>query len=108
MSYTSKLPQIAAQLGARMDAVAKVTAERIEARAKERAPVSTGRLRDAIHVERTGVGEYQVIAGDTTVFYAHIVEHGGARTGPRPFMTPALEETRPDVETLGREALEGL
>lgn len=108
MSYKSRLPHIADQIGAHMDAVVKTAAELIEQRAKARAPVHTGRLRDAIHVERTGIGEYAVIAGDKTAFYGNIVEHGGAHTPARPFLTPAVEETRPELRELGRRELGNL
>ena len=64
MSYKSRLPQIAAELAGRMDALTKTTAEIVD-QGEERAPVATGKLRNAIHVEREGVGEHMVIAGDT-------------------------------------------
>jgi len=96
-----------AELALRLDAAAAASAEIVAARAKERAPVATGRLRDAIHVERDDNG-FAVIAGDNDVFYGHIVEHGSVRTSAHPFMIPALEESRGEILGLGRKALEGL
>jgi HK97 gp10 family phage protein len=64
--------------------------------ARDRVPVATGRLRDAIHVEHDG-GGFEVRAGNTEVFYGHIVEHGGAYTAPQPFLIPALEASRAKV-----------
>lgn len=108
MSYNSRLPQIEAELVAKMDAVVKTVAEQIEQAAKERVPVDTGRLRDAIHTDHIGPGEYSVVAGDNKAFYGHVVEHGGARIGGRPFLVPALEEARGEVPVLGRAALKSL
>jgi HK97 gp10 family phage protein len=108
LSYKSRLPQIAAELGARMDALTRTTAEIVEQRAKDRVPVATGKLKNAIHVEREGVGEHMVIAGDTEVFYGHIVEHGGSNTPAQPFMTPAVEQTRAELRAIGARALKGL
>jgi HK97 gp10 family phage protein len=108
LSYKSRLPQIAAELAGRMDAVTKTTAEIVEQRAKDRVPVATGKLKNAIHIEREGVGEHMVIAGDTDAFYGHIVEHGGAHTPARPFLTPAVEQTRAELRAIGARALKGL
>jgi HK97 gp10 family phage protein len=106
--YQSRLPRVAAELAARLDAVTRAAAERVERRAKTRVPVATGRLRDAIHTEREDTAEYVVVAGDTDAFYGHLVEHGGANTPGRPFLTPATEETRGELDALGREALKNL
>lgn len=91
-----------------MDAVARTAAELVEQRAKDRVPVQTGKLRDSIHVDREGAGEYTVIAGDRDVFYGHIIEHGGVHTPARPFMIPATDEVRAQVLALGIKALKGL
>lgn len=91
-----------------LDGVAEAGAEMVASRAKDRVPVKTGKLRDAIHVEREGAGEYAVIAGDTEVFYGHIVEHGGAHTPARPFLTPAAEETRDEYRAAAKAALKRL
>ena len=104
----SRFPQIAGELAARLDGATRAAAEIVERQAKSRVPVNTGRLRDAIHVEREGVGEYVVVAGDTEVFYAHIVEHGGAHTAARPFMVPAAEESKAEIDVIGRSALKDL
>lgn len=108
MSYKSRLPQIAADLGMRMDAVAREGAELIADEARDRVPVDTGRLQDAIHVERIHLGEYAVVAGDNEAFYGHIVEHGGAFTPARPFLVPALEDNRAQIIALASLELRGL
>ena len=100
MSYTSRIPKITAELAARVDAAVAAGAELVENRAKDRVPVLTGRLRDAIHTERRGVAEVEVVAGGRDVFYGHIIEHGGAHTPARPFMVPAAEESRDEVSEL--------
>ena len=95
--YRSRIPQITKSLPIQLDAGAEAAAHLIEAQAKSRAPVRTGALRDAIHVEHEGVGEYSVVAGNTEVFYGHIVEHGGVHSPPHPFMVPALESVRSEA-----------
>jgi len=106
--FKSRLPLIAAELEPRLEAIAAAGAELVAARARDRVPVRTGKLRDAIHVEHTEPGEYAVVAGDTDVFYGHIVEHGGAYTPARPFLIPAGEEARPEIVKLAAAALRTL
>lgn len=108
MSYKSRLPGIIAELEVKMDLVARGAAELIEQGAKSRVPVATGKLRDRIHTEHEGPGEYAVIAGDDEVFYGHIVEHGGVHSPGRPFMTPAAEIARAAAPKLGAQILRGL
>lgn len=108
MAYQSRLPRIAAELAVRTDAAAAEAAVVIARHAKERVPVDTGRLRDAIHTERVGTGEHAVIAGDREVFYGHLVEHGGAHTPPRPFLIPAVDEARGELAALTLTALRDL
>lgn len=105
MSYKSRLPHIAAELAAKLDGAVAAVAEEIARGAKDRVPVHTGTLRDAIHVERRGIGEHEVIAGDNRAFYGNIVEHGGAYTPARPFLNPAVEQVRPQVEKICERAL---
>lgn len=103
--YQSRIPKIAAELALTLDSVADAGARMVESRAKDRVPVLSGKLRDAIHVEREGVGEYAVIAGNTEAFYGHIVEHGSAHTPPHPFLIPAAEETRAEYVSAAKAAL---
>ena len=100
MSVTlkSRLPQIAAELRPRVSAAVKDSAEQVAEAAKARVPVDTGRLRDAIHVERKGPAEYAVVAGDNQAWYGHLIEHGTTRQPPRPFLVPTLEEQRQPIE----------
>lgn len=107
MAYTSRIPMISAELLPRLEAAAGEAAEAIARTAKERVPVDTGRLRDAIHVEHDD-GGFAVIAGDNDVFYGHIVEHGGVHSPAHPFMIPALEQTRPLIAAIAKTALRGL
>ena len=108
MTYTSKLPRIAASLVPKLDAAAASAAEIVAGRARDRVPVNTGRLRDAIHVERDGVSTYAVVAGDTEAFYGHIVEHGSVHTPAHPFLVPALEESRKEALAIAAAALRAL
>jgi HK97 gp10 family phage protein len=109
LSYKSRIPGIAAELTARVNALEQEVADRVVEGAKERVPVLTGRLRDEIHTEpddaSTGIF---VVAGSREVFYGNIVEHGGAHSPPRPFLIPAAEQVKAEVESFGRSALRGL
>ena len=106
--YRSRIPQITAKMIPVLEAAVTEAAQLVEDRAKQRVPVNTGRLRDAIHIEHTGLGEVTVVAGDTEAFYGHIVEHGGRYTPARPFLLPAGEESRDDAVKLVALALRSL
>jgi HK97 gp10 family phage protein len=108
VSYKSRLHKSAAEIAVLMDASARAAAETIAEDAKGRVPVATGRLRDAIHVDRDGIGEYAVIAGDNQTFYGHIVEHGGAHTPAQPFLVPALEANRAAILKLAASELRSM
>jgi HK97 gp10 family phage protein len=108
--YKSRLPRIAAELRPQVDEAIATAAVIVRDYAKARVPVETGRLHDAIHVERTGSGDYAVVAGDrkTNVFYGHIVEHGGVHHAAQPFLVPALEDSRKEILKLVAESLDAL
>lgn len=90
----SRLPAIIAVLPVGVDGATREAAEVVVERAKARVSVNEGDLRDAIHIEREGVAEYAVVAGDENeVFYGHMVEHGTSHSAPRPFLVPSLDET---------------
>lgn len=109
MSWESRLPRIAAKLPVEMDAVARSGADLVARAAKDRVPVRTGKLRDAIHVEPGEIpGSYYVIAGDTEAFYGHLVEHGGVRTPAHPFLVPAAEESLSQVLGIATGVLRNL
>jgi HK97 gp10 family phage protein len=106
VSYRSRIPKIAADIPDEIDAVMLAGAQRIARQAKSRVPVDEGHLRDAIHVEKADGGDgYAVIAGNRKVFYGHIVEHGGAHNGARPFLVPAFEQERATILAWGAAAL---
>jgi HK97 gp10 family phage protein len=105
--FRSRLPLIAGKLEAEMRAAELAGAHLIEQRAKQRVPVNTGRLRDAIHVESDDDGA-AVVAGDTEAFYGHIVEHGGVRQAAHPFLIPAAEESRDEVVKIAAAMLRAL
>lgn len=58
----------------------------VEGRAKARAPVDTGRLRDSIHTARDADGAELV---GTEVEYARFVEFGTVNMAAEPFLRPA-------------------
>ena len=103
----SRIPKITLELEGRSRAGVATVAEAIVERAKEKVPVDTGALRDAIHTEETEVG-VAVIAGDTDAFYGHMVEHGTTHSAPHPFLIPATEEARPKASQIAGAELRGL
>lgn len=108
--FRSRLPRIIAELEPALDEAMATAALMVAEQAKMRVPVETGRLRAAIHVERTGPAKYAVVAGDSehNVFYGHIVEHGGVHQPAQPFLIPALEASRNDAKAIASEALRTL
>lgn len=106
----SRIPLIAAELNAKVDTAVATGALAVAAHARARVPVGAPdvHLRDAIHVERTGVAEYSVVAGDNEVWYGHLVEWGTSHSAPRPFMVPAAEDGRDEVVGLVVAALRRL
>lgn len=102
MALRSRIPQIIEELQPEMLAAVQTAADLVEARAKDLVPVDTGRLRNAIHVaydiHRGELVGAAVVAGNNKAFYGHIVEHGGANTPPHPFLVPALEQSRQQIE----------
>lgn len=77
------------------------SAMRVEAAAKQRCPVDTGRLRSSIQVA-SGQG-WRTIS--TNVEYAPYVEFGTRRRGAKPFLFPAAEAERPKFQAAIQAAL---
>lgn len=103
----SRFPAIAVALPEVVERALKVGAEQIADSARARVPQRSGALHDSIHVDTESEGVY-VVAGDSAVFYGHIVEHGSVNTPPRPFLIPAFEENRTEVVGLVDAALSRL
>jgi hypothetical protein len=109
VALQSKFTEIAVKLEPAVLAAALAGAELVAEGARERVPVVTGRLRDAIHVEEDPEGA-AVVAGDSKAWYGHIVEHGhvaqdGSTVAPRPFLIPSLEANRDGVIALVAAAI---
>jgi HK97 gp10 family phage protein len=103
----SRIPEIVADLPSTVKDALMESAEAIAEAAKERVPVDSGALRDAIHVEEIEGGA-SVVAGDERVFYGHLVEHGTTQAPPRPFLIPAFEAERENLLERVGEALEDI
>lgn len=97
VTLQNRFPEIIATLNPKLDVALGESAHEIEAKAKLRAPVATGRLRDAIHTDRTSQMRYRVVAGDDDVFYAHFLEFGTVHGPAHPFLIPAFEESVDDA-----------
>lgn len=81
----------------------KAAADFIVQRAQEMCPVDTGALRDSITAgEVADDGDtlsLDVTAGDDTVDYAAYVELGTYKMGAQPYLGPAYEEGRAQLES---------
>lgn len=78
----------------------------IEADAKRRCPVDTGRLRASLttDVEREGKTTFVLKVG-TNVEYASFVEYGTSRMAAQPFLRPAVDAKAKDVVDEIRESI---
>jgi len=101
-SIEAQLSRIVAQMKAYEQQVHQALAETLETHAqqvaddaKALAPVDTGTLRDSIEVVKTDELHYQVVA---TAPYAAEVELGTSRQAAEPFLFPAFEATRNDLQ----------
>jgi HK97 gp10 family phage protein len=106
-TLVSRIPEIVASLPDEVKGALGQGAEAIAEGARERVPVESGDLRDAIHTEEVENG-WSVVAGDEQVYYGHLVEHGTAHTAARPFLTPAAESAWSDVLQIVEDALEDI
>jgi HK97 gp10 family phage protein len=100
----SRLPEITERIPPSVHHAVEAGAELVAEGARQRVPVATGRLRDAIHVDTEPEGAY-VIAGDSKAFYGMFVEHGTRYMPAHPFLLPALEENRSEIEHLVDNAI---
>ena len=88
-----------------MDRLEKA-AEGIAARARQKVPIDSGKLKDTIRVVRLKGDPKQdvrVYAGSRDkggAFYAHMVEYGTAKMKARPFLRPALNESKADIMSI--------
>ncbi|MGG3210946.1 HK97-gp10 family putative phage morphogenesis protein [Geobacillus stearothermophilus] len=79
----------------------------VEAEAKLRAPVDTGRLRNSItHQTENSETQSKAYIG-TNVEYAPYVEFGVASKNikPQPYLRPAIEENKDKIEDMIREGM---
>lgn len=107
VTLKSRIPLIIGELDDRLLEAVTELAERIVAGAKDRVPVDTGALRDAIHVRVKG-HDVAVVAGDDEAWYGHIVENGSVKMPPHPFLVPAYEAERPNLAEIASEKFEDL
>lgn len=111
----SRFPQIITRLAPQTQAAVRRGAEAVAERARERVPDAPPKGRglvEAIHVEYTaaseGSGGYSVVAGDEEAFYGHMVEFGTSHSAAQPFLIPALEESKAEIESLVSASLRRL
>ena len=77
----------------------QVGAVRIEAKAKEEAPVLSGNLRRSIHTEEAKISNNSaVVRIGTNVEYAPFVEFGTVKQNPNPFLRRAYDSEIADAK----------
>ena len=86
----------AAKIAGLARAVVAKSAQTVEGKAKLRAPVRTGNLRNSIST--TIIDDGLTAEVGPTASYAPYVEFGTARQAPQPFLIPAAEEVTPEFE----------
>lgn len=111
VTLEDRFPEIIAELrpkvGAAVAEGARVVQENAAIRVPDAPPLAQG-LIASIHIERKGVAEYAVVAGERDAFYGAFVEFGTSHNAPHPFLVPALEESAESIEALVTAALRGL
>ena len=94
-------------IAASMDRLEKA-GEVIAAAARQRVPVSSGKLKNTIRVRRLKGDprrNVRVYAGNRIkdgAFYAHMVEYGTAKMRARPFLRPALNASKSAIQGILR------
>lgn len=104
-TLNSRIPAIIAGLDERVNLAVKAGAEAIAENAKNRVHVRTGALRDSIAVNEASDGVYYVVAGE---LYGIFEEFGTSDTPSHPFLVPAAEETKDEIEHLVTASLQSL
>lgn len=77
----------------------------IEKGAKEECPVRTGRLRNSISYEVERDGDTIIGIVKASAPYAQYVEYGTVKQKPQPFLRPALEKNKHNIDDI---ILEGI
>lgn len=90
------LGKAAAGIKALAAVVVAKSAHDIEAKAKAKAPVDTGNLKNSITTDIAEDGMSAEVG--PTASYASYVELGTARQAPQPYLIPAAEEVVPQFE----------
>lgn len=88
----------------------------LEAEAKRRAPVRTGRLKNSITTSQAGLTRGELAAGQLaavyevgpTVNYGAYVELGTRRMAPEPYLIPAADKIEPIFEQALEKAIDKL
>jgi HK97 gp10 family phage protein len=87
MHLAADLAAAPAKVGAKSVHAVETSAQQTQRNAQRFAPVLTGRLREGIRVEASGLSAEVV----STVRYADYVEYGTSDTAPQPYMRPAAD-----------------
>lgn len=98
-----------ARVGAAVSVVVRASARRLEAEAKQFAPVDTGNLRSSIGTDLVGDGRSDTMAAEVgpTASYGAFVEFGTSRQAPAAYMGPAFDRAVPSFTDALAQVAEG-
>lgn len=102
LMLNSRLKTIARRLEEGLDDALKQVADDIAAGARSRVPVDSGDLKASIRVDKRGDGEYAIVAGDGDAYYARLVEQGTVKRPATPYLQPAVEAERDNLDNAVR------
>ncbi len=80
----------------------------VEGRAKKEVPVLTGRLRSSITNEVKKEGKGYTGQVGTNVIYAPFVEFGTSRRSAKPYLFPAMKNSKADIIKFLERAIKGI
>lgn len=96
-ALAASLDDAGARVGARVALAVRATAARVEAEAKQFAPVDTGNLRSSIGTDIVGDSRSAAVEAQVgpTATYGRFVELGTSRMAPRAYLGPAFDRAQP-------------
>ena len=92
-----KIAELASKFPDKLRGVISKSVLVVEGRAKKTVPVLTGRLRASITNEVKKEGDGYMGKVGTTVEYAPYVEFGTKRSRAKPYLFPAMKESKGDI-----------
>lgn len=93
--FLASMKKLEAQILENIEEALEDSANNLVEKARERVPVKTGDLRDSIKVQK-GEGDLNYLV-QASAPHARFIEFGSLKTPARPFLGPAVEESRDGI-----------